>query len=173
MSDKYAAERGSPSAKQCSTYNILFDGYYLKLHSGTRMLQAWHARSGKKSAAGKYDYSIANQKVANSGPIPVGDYWIQPIQLHSMLLGSDGWGNYRITIHPYPGTVTHARGGFFIHGGKQFGSAGCIDLAHGIDSLAPILRDMAPPTGTWPFRTDNECHVPVVVKYGSLTVSDP
>ena len=37
------------------------------------------------------------------------------------------WGNYRITIHPFTTTETYGRGGFFIHGGDQLGSAGCID----------------------------------------------
>jgi hypothetical protein len=127
----------------------LFDGFYLKLHagpvSGAKVTNAWHARSGHKDASGMFDYTLAKQKVHSEGPIPEGEYWIQPLQLHNMLWNSDGWGVARITIHPRTTTVTYSRGGFFIHGGKVFGSAGCIDLAYGMGSFRKKLTSLAPP----------------------------
>lgn len=67
------------------------------------------------------------------------------------------WGNYRLTIHPYPGTVTHARGGFFIHGGATPGSAGCIDLTmymdHFVEKLIQELKGLP------------ACHIPLNVRY--------
>src|SRR3954466_1439699 len=65
----YSAERGNPS-KPAGVYSLLFDAYYLKLMIGGSVTQAWHARSGHKNKAGLFDYSVANQKVANNGPIP-------------------------------------------------------------------------------------------------------
>ncbi|WP_437587027.1 hypothetical protein [Sorangium sp. So ce1000] len=89
--DKYAAERGEPSAAQCSSYTLLFDAYYLKLQLGEGVIQAWHARSGKK-VGGLFDYTAARQAVKDEGPIPEGEYWIQPKQLTGAWFGTDGWG---------------------------------------------------------------------------------
>ena len=49
-------------------------------------------------------------------------------------------GNFRLTIHPYPSTVTHGRGRFFTHGGSNPGSAGCIDLTVYMDKFVENLK---------------------------------
>jgi hypothetical protein len=54
--------------------------------------------------------------------------------------GSVAWGDYRIWLEPMPGTDTLGRGGFSIHGGASFGSAGCVDLAGGMNSFAAQYR---------------------------------
>jgi hypothetical protein len=43
---------------------------------------------------------------------------------------SKSWGDRRIQLHPFPTTQLHGRSadGFFIHGGTEIGSHGCIDL---------------------------------------------
>jgi hypothetical protein len=171
MADKYAAERGDPATAQCGRYSLLFDGFYLKLQLGSSVAQAWHARSGH-AAGGFFDYSSSRQKVANDGPIPEGKYWIQPVQLDNLWFTSDGWGASRITIHPRPATITHGRGGFFVHGGKVFGSAGCIDLAYGMPSFSNVLQKVAPSSGSW-WPTQSDCYVPLEVKYGSPKVGFP
>ena len=89
--DKYAHERGDPAVAMCgrSALSIHFDGKMLRLRGG---------------------------------PIPAGEYWINPAQLWERPwygFGQAGaWGDYRLTLHVMPGTVTHGRGGFFIHGGS-------------------------------------------------------
>ena len=50
--------------------------------------------------------------------------------------GESSWGQHRIWLEPAPGTVTHGRSGFSIHGGDTPGSAGCIDLTHSIGEFA-------------------------------------
>jgi len=74
---------------------------------------------------------------------PEGTYWINPDELWTnrwYKSGSvDAWGNYRITIHPFTTTDTFKRGGFFIHGGKVLGSAGCIDLTKYMDTFVSDL----------------------------------
>ncbi len=161
----YSGERGNPS-KPAGVYTLLFDAYYLKLLTGSGVVQAWHARSGHKNKAGLFDYSVANQKVANNGPIPEGKFWIQPDQLASKPSSWEfwrgdwpeaGWGNYRITIHPYAGTLTYGRGGMFIHGGQNWGSSGCIDLTYGIDSFAARIKSL---TGI---------HIPLTVAYNGIS----
>ncbi|MBN1606165.1 MAG: DUF2778 domain-containing protein [Polyangiaceae bacterium] len=170
--NRYASERGDPAIRQCTQpqgiHQLLFDGYYLKMTYGSSVAQAWHARSGKKTSSGKFDYSPARQRSPSLGPIPEGDYWIQPDELASKpaawqiwrVWGEAGWGNYRITIHPRPGTHTSGRGGFFIHGGAHWGSAGCIDLTYGMDSFAATIRNLT------------DCHIPLKVNYNGTTVVD-
>jgi Protein of unknown function (DUF2778) len=173
--DKYAAERGNPSGALCGKHTLLFDSYYLKLLTNGKVTDAWHARSGKK-VGGLFDYTPARQKVKDAGPIPEGAYWIQPKQLYdTWFWDEDAWGDYRITIHVTPGTVTHSRGGFFIHGGKTFGSAGCIDLSYAIGSFAAELRRIAPATpgsGCQP-AIPNDCYIPLTVKYSATSLADP
>jgi hypothetical protein len=173
---KYDAERGEPSAPACGVESLLFDGYYLKLLLGTEVSKAWHARSGHKKD-GVFNYSVERQKVAFDGPIPEGEFWIQPKQLKvffgSFFYEDPGWGVARITIHPRPATETYSRGGFFIHGGKVWGSAGCIDLTYGMQSFADKLqRIIGYPNTEVPAETD-PCTIPLTVKYATTSVGDP
>lgn len=105
-------------------------------------------------------------KDKDAGPLPPGKYSVGPIQgrdntlptvsqitaLWSWLTGqySDkpggfssesefsrvAWGNYRAPINSKPGTDTHGRGSFYIHGGAIPGSHGCIDLTDQMDDFA-------------------------------------
>ena len=177
MDDKYADERGEPSAPACGLESLLFDGYYLKLLIGTEVTKAWHARSGVNEN-GVFDYSVERQKVHKKGPIPEGEYWIQPKQLRVFLLGDNytnpAWGVARITIHPRPTTETYSRGGFFIHGGKVWGSIGCIDLTYGMQSFVDKIREIIEyfPTGFVPYE-QNGCTIPLTVKYAATSIGEP
>jgi len=71
--------------------------------------------------------------------------------------GEDPWGNYRITIHPYPSTKVGDRGGFFIHGGSRPGSAGCIDLTTNMDQFVADLKEAVSPNAN--------CYVSLTVSY--------
>jgi hypothetical protein len=172
--DKYASERGEPSGPSCADVSLLFDGYYLKLLagpvSGGTVSAAWHARSGHKVGS-NFDYSSGRQAVAFDGPIPEGEYWIQVSQIKVFVIDGEGWGDSRITIHPRPTTTTHSRGGFFIHGGKVFGSAGCIDLAYGMKSFRKKLESIAPTARDW--WAANPCTIPLTVRYAATSVGDP
>ena len=173
----YSGERGEPTAVGCGTVALLFDGYYLKLLSAvnsTTVIEAWHARSGTKEN-GVFNYSVARQGIANLGPIPAGEYWIQPIQLREnpFYYSSSSWGSHRITIHPRTATNTNSRGGFFIHGGSTFGSAGCIDLATAMNSFARRLQSVAPSPSRVCTASPADCTIPLSVVYGSESVGDP
>jgi len=87
------------------------------------------------------------------GPIPIGNYWLRPENLTNPNLIGDiarnlrggDWGDWRVPLEPTSGTKTHGRDGFFLHGGTQSGSAGCIDVGGGLlgDSLTDrLLRDI-------------------------------
>jgi hypothetical protein len=117
---------------------------------------------------GSFSYDPSRQTLANTGPIPAGRYWIDPSELwergflRGLVLGqghADAWGDYRLTIHPYPHTVTHQRGGFFIHGGTAPGSAGCIDLTTHMAAFVTALRAIV--------GSRDNCFIPLDVDYGS------
>jgi len=121
--------------------------------------------SGKPNEKNQFDYSPARQAIPFKGPIPEGEYWIQLDEMweNNSLKSALGitprtaWGNFRITIHPYPATKTHNRGGFFMHGGQIPGSAGCIDLTGHMDSFVKEL--------TKELEGLPKCYIPLTVRY--------
>lgn len=158
----YDHERGKPAVPQCgrATTSITFDGHMLVLR-GQRAQFSWQAVSGRPGDNGAFDYSVARQQLSGTGPIPAGEYWINPAEIwerpwyapHKAV----AWGDYRVTLHIMPGTETHGRGGFFIHGGSVAGSAGCIDLTGQIERFVVRLREQ--------LQSQPNCFVPVTVRY--------
>jgi hypothetical protein len=146
-----------------SRVTLNFDGKFLYVR-GVKTPLTLPAVSGKRTETGKFDYSPERQKIPYQGPIPAGEYWIQPSQLWEnnwlkslVRAPRSAWGNYRLTIHPYPSTQTHGRGGFFVHGGNVPGSAGCIDLTMHIDRF---VKQLTSELGGKP-----ECYIPLTVSY--------
>lgn len=160
--DRYAHERGDPAVPQCgrSNVSILFDGRLVALR-GQKIQYSWSAVSGKPDARGGFDYSAARQRIGGTGPIPAGEYWINPEEMWERPwygFGQAGpWGDYRVTLHVMPATTTHGRGGFFIHGGSTAGSAGCIDLTQSMNRFVVRLKELLGPSPS--------CYVPVTVRY--------
>ena len=111
--------------------------------------QRFHDHYEKKSYR-TFDYSYDRQGLKNEGGIPQGRYHIildeersaysSPI---SHLSGYNGWGKYSWSLHPDKKNDLRGRSGFFIHGGLEFGSAGCIDLRQ----QDRVLRDYLQSTG--------------------------
>lgn len=86
--------------------------------------------------------NITDRAMKKKGPIPFGIYLIYPNEISNTnllrrFLGD--WGEYRVPLHPTSGTDTLNRSGFFLHGGKLPGSAGCIDIGAGDIGLFPKL----------------------------------
>jgi hypothetical protein len=164
QNDPYANERRTPEVPMCgaSAIALYFNGYALGM-GGSGAALSYPAVSGRPLANGTFDYSVARQRLGSTGPIPAGNYWINPSELwenswfRSLRNPTFAWGNYRITLRVYPGTVTHGRGGFFIHGGTTAGSAGCIDLTTYMDRF---VQDMRARVGR-----SNNCYIPVKVEY--------
>lgn len=137
----YAAERYWPNpAGIRSSLRLSFNGGSLRMPAYG---ETYRAVSGRHTRAG-FDYSVDRQRLPNEGPIPEGTYWVAPSELWDnawyKAAPTSAWGNYRLTIHPFPETETYGRGGFFIHGGRVPGSAGCIDLWQDMDRFAADLR---------------------------------
>lgn len=122
--------------------------------------QVFEAVSGKDRNG--FDYSPENQAVKGIGPIPEGDYSINPqlIQNYSDLSiqqkiaswvgkgqwpgGRYSWGEHRVWISPSSVEVTNPstgekviRDNMSIHGGDVPGSSGCI----GLHENAPLFFD--------------------------------
>ena len=161
MSSRYADERYSPKVPACSPapIRLSFDGHFLNA-SGVKFA-VFSAVSGKASK-GKFDYSVKNQKILNAGPIPEGDYWIQPSEIQENAWyrynnSQAAWGDFWLTIHPHPRTNTYARGGFFIHGGSFPGSSGCIDLSVNIGKFIAFLNAT--------LDKSKNCYIPLTVNY--------
>lgn len=99
-----------------------------------------------------FDYSKERQKKKNEGPIPEGGWWFDICEQNDasntfgrhryVPFGYNSWGDYDWPLHPDDGTETYGRGGFTIHGGKEWGSAGCIDLKGNDSALAAFLKDV-------------------------------
>lgn len=54
--------------------------------------------------------------------------------------GKDSWGNNRIWLEPAQGTDNKDRTGLSIHGGKEYGSGGCIDLTDKMDDFTDKFK---------------------------------
>src|SRR5690554_1600551 len=140
---------------------LTFDGknltYYTqeKLSDGNLKLNStsFSAVSGRQQEDGTFDYSKQAQATPFSGPLPEGDYSINPSAIQwwtnqsfttktAALVkkgtwpgGLFAWGVARSWISPKEVNVTNPttgesilRNNFSIHGGTSPGSAGCIDL---------------------------------------------
>ena len=118
---------------------------------------------------GSFDYSPQRQRDQGEGPLPEGDYWVDPRQLANLqerflysFRFEDSWGTHRLTIHPFDSTHTFGRGGFFIHGGTAPGSRGCIDLTSNMADFA-----------NWIARIPRGQKVKLHVDYGNAPAAAP
>ncbi len=112
------------------------------------------------ATSGRPGTTAANQGIEDVGPIPEGTYTFDPKQISTVtgfgfvMRGLSGinhghpwsdWGNNRVTLTPAAGTDTKGRAGFFLHGGRSPGSAGCIDVGQGESTLFPLLKQATGP----------------------------
>lgn len=166
MSDKYADERYNPTLRRCGSLQLKFDGKSLTMTGGKKAYE-YRAVSGKPRPDGTFEYSQDRQRVRDAGPVPEGVYWVRPDELWENSWykrgSTDAWGDYRLTIHPFTTTATFGRGGFFIHGGKYWGSAGCIDLTSGMNDFVKDLKAELGVGG--PIQIAPKCQIHVEVKY--------
>lgn len=156
----YASERYNPKFGPCGQLVLSFNGKTLTMTGGKKKY-SYDAVSGKKLSNGTFDYSEERQRIGNVGPIPAGRYWIRPDELWENAwyksASTTAWGNYRISIHPFSTTKTYGRGGFFIHGGSDPGSAGCIDLTSDMDRFQKnIMAEVG---------KNHKCYIELKVQY--------
>ena len=71
-----------------------------------------------------HEYGVGGWGAGLGPPLAVGD-----------------WGKFRVPLQPDPSTKTLGRDGFFLHGGKKPGSAGCIDVGGNDTDLFKHLQN--------------------------------
>lgn len=80
---------------------------------------------------------ITDFMLKNKGPTPPGVYYVDPEEVSEVhfisylkrnLVDWADWGHGRAPIHPAKDTEVFGRDNFFIHGGVDEGSAGCLDI---------------------------------------------
>jgi len=141
--------------KENSDDYLLFDGFRLTWYRNNKPLKSWKAMSGNKNYQDKKYTGLKNL-----GPLPEGTWNVNQdkyqnydetqtaiIQNIKNYLGGGQWkggkptwGNHRVWLEPDKETKTKGRTDLSIHGGWTFGSAGCIDLADGIDDFADMYQ---------------------------------
>jgi hypothetical protein len=78
---------------------------------------------------GNTDYTAAGL-----GPTPPGTYTVNPSEISPAgffrkYVDPRDWGDYRVPLHPNPGTKTYGRDGFFVQGGHlRHVSEGCVKV---------------------------------------------
>jgi hypothetical protein len=129
----------------CHGPYLRFDGSNVTLYNdeGTieKMVPSTSGRPG-----------VRDSTLLGKGPIPQGRYFLDPEEITpgGFLRNScRDWGRYRVPLHPLPETETWPRSGFFLHGGRRPGSAGCIDVGEADADLFPRLRKRRRPIPLW------------------------
>ena len=163
--------------------SIPFDGNYLTTiaqdKNGVKITQRLPAVSGKPQN-GFFDYSPQRQQEKDQGPVPEGEYIINPQKIDrptplDKIIGVVGsgwlfgkkfgaypggefaWGNCRTNINQTPKQKEESgRSGFFIHGGTTPGSKGCIDLLDKDVEFCNFIEK---------YRGKNQKAAPLIVKY--------
>lgn len=104
---------------------LTFDGYKLRWHGSSPA--SWDAFSGQADESAK-------ESEKDLGPIPQGKFAIDPANIEELTPSAD-WGSHRVIIEPVRATVMRMtdcfgvlRSGFYVHGGSEKGTIGCIEL---------------------------------------------
>ena len=127
----------------------VFDGKSFTLYQDNKPIVSWDAVSGKSGYQ-----SPEYQNVRNKGPLPEGTYVARQSELYYFddmskidqelsktgLLtkfpgGRKSWGNSKVVLEPSNQNNMLGRANFTIHGGKEPGSRGCIDLTNYMDNF--------------------------------------
>lgn len=109
------------------------------------------ATSGKDSCMN--NPSLECRRSRNIGPIPPGFYRVFRREVNDPLACWDyyrnkllsDWGDWRVPIRNPSGAPPFGRDGFYLHGGSEPGSAGCIDVGgfwHGTNETDRVLNSI-------------------------------
>ncbi|MFT7098697.1 MAG: hypothetical protein ACJAS6_000562, partial [Rickettsiales bacterium] len=131
---------------------VNFDGQYLSYTDLNGSLVRIPAISGRDGYQNPQHQGLADQ-----GTLPSGTYYVnqgayQQIDFYGETVGVVGigtwpgstksWGTERVWLEPAPGTETYGRTGFTIHGGKDAGSDGCIDMVGNSSTFFDYFQDL-------------------------------
>ena len=134
-----------------------FNGRELSWFEDDKKTNSWKGMSGKP------DYQCKEyDSVKDKGPLPEGKWLVRQSQHQNFYKdqskigqlkseygfrimggwpgGKDSWGNNRIWLEPAQGTDNKDRTNLSIHGGKEYGSKGCIDLTDKMDEFTDKFK---------------------------------
>ena len=134
-----------------------FNGRELSWFEDDKKTNSWKGMSGKP------DYQCKEYDgVKDKGPLPEGKWLVRQSQHQNFYKdqskfdqfrseygfgimgkwrgGKDSWGNNRIWLEPAQGTDNKDRTNLSIHGGKEYGSKGCIDLTDKMDEFTDKFK---------------------------------
>lgn len=123
-----------------------FNGKKLKwVDDDGNTVEEWDAVSGAPGTTSE------DQGVSDRGPIPEGEWTVDPENSNYdkwYKLGwgdNDSWGDVRTIIEPNAGTDTFGRDQMYMHGGTIPGSIGCVDLTIHNNAFHNMLQDYGEP----------------------------
>ena len=153
LAEQIIAARHENSQLREQKLFLLFNGRYLVSSDGELLLDAVSGQAVSENVTvnkvtfwgvvhrtieREFDYSYSRQGIENKGGIPWGLYHIEAKEERSAKTSpwshgvrTSPWGDYSWTLHPDKDTDVRKRTGFFIHGGEEFNTRGCIDLQRG------------------------------------------
>lgn len=124
--------------------SLRFDGNALtRFDDKGKPIRSWPAISGVPGS------TPADSYISDIGPIPEGQYSLDPSKSNYDSWWKPGWGdpsawgNVRTLIEPLPGTYTGGRYEMYVHGGSAPGSTGCIDLTSSNDDFHNWLKQQS------------------------------
>ncbi len=132
--------------------------------------------TGKNVRRTVFDYSPESWDDKSLGGAPPGKYWLNICETMNWWTSPrehsgvnidkwEAWGDYHWDLVPYPTTQMYDRDGITLHGGKQLGSAGCIDITHRDREMQRVFADL--------LKKNNGacCYVDLAVKYPNARVT--
>ncbi len=126
----------------------IFNGKNLSIYQNDKKIASWGGVSGRKNLQNP-EY----QNLKSKGPIPEGVYIGRKTdyqerkdsgffrRYYNWQGGENSWGKSRLWLEPALETNTYGRNGFSIHGGKDPGSAGCIDLTSQMKNFSKWFKN--------------------------------
>lgn len=136
------------NAPENSGLKAEFDGDRLRVNYNGEQIGDFKGMSGYPSRQYKEDVTFSDK-----GPIPEGEYMLNydDFQQYDKNVAAtkgrnywmnkpESWGYERISITPQEGTDTYGRDGFYVHGGRELKSGGCIDLGVQMPNFGGIIK---------------------------------
>lgn len=131
--------------------HYIFDGDGLAEYKGIDQTNVWPAMSGYP------ELQNARYQYASNGPMPSGRYFLSKNKIEhkddadwwdksfgwakSKESVRNSWGDYRVELEPENWDRMRGRHGIYGHGGKEFKSAGCLDLTDsGMNDFVKKIR---------------------------------
>ncbi len=174
-------EKPAPRTPHPYIKEIVFDGHTLTttavIGKDKEITQRLPAVSGAPRFGDEFDYSNYRQQSVG-GPIPEGNYFVNPQLVQRPTIKDDifsaagsvagktmgkypggryAWGDCRLPIEKTPEqNEKTGRDNFFIHGGKEAGSGGCIDLTDKDKIFCEFIEK---------YRGKEQEKIPLKVKY--------